>query len=170
MIAMTRLATALGGAALAAVAAAAPPAAAQGLLTTHRVSAPLANEAVAAAVAQCLTQGYFVSAVMLDASGTRQALLRGDGAGIHTLDSAQGKAYTSTSFKTESGAVAERIMANPAAVGLQHVPGVLLARGAIPIKIGDEVVGAIGVGGAPGGEKDEACAQAGLDKIKDRLK
>lgn len=148
----------------------ATPAPAQGLLTTHRVSAPLAMEAVGAAVAHCASQGYFVSAVVVDASGTRQAVLRGDRAGIHTMDSAMGKAYTANSFKAESGAVATRLQGNPAAAGLAFTPGVLLAQGGIPIKIGDEVIGAIGVGGAPGGEKDEACAKAGLDKIADRLK
>ncbi len=148
----------------------AAPASAQGLLTTHRVSAPLALEAVGAAVAQCATQGYFVSAVVVDASGTRQAVLRGDNAGIHTMDSAMGKAYTASSFKSDSGAIATRLQANPASAGLAYVPGVLLVQGGVPIKIGDEVIGAIAVAGAPGGDKDEACARAGLDKIKDRLK
>jgi len=148
----------------------AAPAAAQGLLTTHQVTAPLALEAVGAAVAQCASQGYFVSAVVVDASGTRQAVLRGDNAGVHTLDSAMGKAYTAASFKTESGAIATRLQSSPASAGLAYVPGVLLVQGGVPIKAGQEVVGAIGVAGAPGGDKDEACAKAGLDKISDRLK
>src|SRR5258706_14602313 len=92
---------------------AATPAFAQGLLTTHRISAPLALEAVGAAVASCASQGYAESAVVVDASGARQALLRGDNAGVHTLDSATGKAYTSASFKAPSAAVAERLLANP---------------------------------------------------------
>jgi len=148
----------------------APPAGAQGLLTTHRVPAALANEAVGEAVAHCAGQGYAVSAVLVDVDGVREAVLRGDHAGVHTLDSAFGKALTASSFKDDSGAVAERLLANPGAAQLQHVPGLLLAQGAVPIKVGDETVGAIGVGGAPGGNLDEACARAGLDKIKDRLK
>ncbi|HTZ79203.1 MAG TPA: heme-binding protein [Stellaceae bacterium] len=148
----------------------AAPASAQGLQATHRVTAALALEAVGAAVAHCASQGNFVSAVVVDASGVRQAVLRGDNAGVHTLDSAMGKAYTAASFKAPTGAVATRIMGNPAAAGLAHVPGVLFAQGGLPIKIGDEVVGGIGVGGSPGGEKDEACAQAGLDQISERLK
>ena len=146
------------------------PAQAQGLLPTHRVSAALANEAVGAAVELCKSQGFAVSAVLVDASGTRQAVLRGDFAGIHTIDSAGAKAYTSSTFKAPSGVVRERLMGNPAAAGLQFVPGVLLVQGGVPIKVGEEVIGAIGVGGTPAGEKDEACAQAGIDKIKDRLK
>jgi uncharacterized protein GlcG (DUF336 family) len=160
----------VGGAALAIAVGLGASARAQGLMPTHRVSASLANEAVGAAVEHCKSQGYAVSAVLVDTSGTRQAVLRGDNAGIHTIDSAGGKAYTSTSFKAPSGVVRERLMGNPAAAGLQFVPGILMVQGGVPIKVGEEVVGAIGVAGAPGGDKDEACAQAGIDKIKDRLK
>jgi uncharacterized protein GlcG (DUF336 family) len=152
------------------IAVAAVPAFAQGLLNMHRVSAQLALEAVGAAVAQCASQGYFESAVVVDASGARQAVLRGDNAGIHTIDSATSKAYTSASFKAPSAAIAERLLANPQGAQLGHLPGVLLLGGGLPIKIGDEVVGAIGAAGAPGGDKDEACAKAGLDRIADRLK
>jgi uncharacterized protein GlcG (DUF336 family) len=160
----------LAGAALMSIAVAAVPAFAQGLLNMHRVSAQLALEAVGAAVAQCASQGYFESAVVVDASGARQAVLRGDNAGIHTIDSATSKAYTSASFKAPSAAIAERLLANPQGAQLGHLPGVLLLGGGLPIKIGDEVVGAIGAAGAPGGDKDEACAKAGLDRIADRLK
>jgi uncharacterized protein GlcG (DUF336 family) len=159
-----------GLAALALLLSSVTPSVAQGLLTTHRVPATLANEAVGEAVAHCAGQGYAVSAVLVDIDGVRQAVLRGDQAGVHTLDSALGKAYTSTSFKTESGAVAERIQNNPGAAGLRQVPGVLFVQGGVPIKVGDEVLGAIAVAGAPGGQLDEACARAGLDKVKDRLK
>jgi uncharacterized protein GlcG (DUF336 family) len=158
------------GVVLGVAAVAATPAVAQGLLTTHRISAPLALEAVGAAVASCASQGYFESAVVVDASGARQALLRGDNAGVHTLDSAMGKAYTAASFKAPSGAAAERLLANPPTAQLGRLPDVLLLGGGLPIKIGEEVVGAIGAAGAPGADKDEACAKAGLDKIADRLK
>jgi len=151
------------------LAGAAAPAFAQAL-NTHRIPAALALEAVGAAVEACKSQGYAESAVVVDASGARQAVLRGDNAGIHTLDSASGKAYTSTSFKAPSGATAERLLANPQAAQLGHLPGVLLLGGGLPIKIGDEVVGAIGAAGAPGANLDEACAKAGIDKIADRLK
>jgi uncharacterized protein GlcG (DUF336 family) len=160
----------VGSALLAVATGSGAPARGQGLIPTHRVSAALANEAVGTAVEVCKSQGFAVSAVLVDASGARQAVLRGDNAGIHTIDSAGGKAYTSSTFKAPSGVVRERLMGNPAASGLQFVPGVLMVQGGVPIKVGEEVIGAIGVGGAPGGDKDEACAQAGIDKIKDRLK
>jgi uncharacterized protein GlcG (DUF336 family) len=149
---------------------AAAPAFAQGALSTHRIPAALALEAVGAAVEACKSQGYAESAVVVDASGARQAVLRGDNAGIHSLDSALGKAYTSASFKAPSGAVAERLLANPPTAQLGLLPHVLLLGGGLPIKVGDEVVGAIGAAGAPGADKDEACAKAGIDKIADRLK
>ncbi len=155
------------GAALLAIAATSAHAQA---LATHRIPAALALEAVGAAVEACKAQGWAESAVLVDASGARQAVLRGDGAGVHTLDSAFGKAYTSASFKAPSGAVGERILGNASAAQLQHVPNVLFVGGGLPIKIGDEVVGAIGAAGAPGVDKDEACAKAGIDKIADRLK
>ncbi len=148
---------------------------AEGLVSTHRLPAMLAMEAVSEAVAACAKQGYAVTAVVVDFDGVRQAVLRGDQAGVHTADSAYGKAYTAVSMAPiiqvdSSAAAAERLLANPASAGLQHVPGLLLLAGGLTLKSGEEVIGAIGVGGAPGGKLDEACARAGLDKIKDRLK
>jgi uncharacterized protein GlcG (DUF336 family) len=142
---------------------------AQGLLPTHRISADLANQAVAAVVAKCDSQGYAVTGVLVDADGVQQAVLRGDRAGVSTLDSAFGKAYTSASLKTDTTALVERVKTVPALANLFKLPHLLLLGGGIVIKLGDEVVGAIGAAGAPGGDLDEACARAGLDKIKDQL-
>ena len=138
------------------------------VLTTHRISAALANEAVGVAVASCAKQGYAETAVLVDSDGVRQAELRGDGAGIHTLDSANDKAYTSLTFKADTGSLVERAQAiGPLTSRLPHL---LLFQGGLVIKLGDEVVGAIGASGAPGGPLDEACARAGIDAIRDRLK
>lgn len=143
---------------------------AQGLLQTHRIAADLANQAVAAAVAKCASQGYVETAVLVDADGVEQAALRGDRAGAHTLDSAFSKAYTAASFKTDTTALVERSKTVPVLANLFKLPHLLLLGGGIVIKAGDEVVGAIGASGAPGGNLDDACARAGLDKIKDQLK
>jgi uncharacterized protein GlcG (DUF336 family) len=143
---------------------------AQGVLPTHRISADLANQAVAAAVAKCASQGYAVTGVLVDADGVQQAALRGDRAGVSTLDSAFGKAYTAASLKTDTAALVERSKTVPTFANLFKLPHLLLLGGGIVIKLGDEVVGAIGAAGAPGGDLDEACAHAGLDKIKDQLK
>lgn len=143
---------------------------AQGLVTTHRLSAPLANEAVGAAVAACLANGYAVTAVLVDSDGVREAMLRGDNAGMHTLDGARDKAYTAASMKADTGALVERAKSRPPSALMAKLPGLVLTQGAIVLKVGDEVIGALGVSGAPGGDKDEVCARAGFDKIKDRLK
>ena len=143
---------------------------AQALLQTNRISADLANQAVAAAVAKCASQGYPETAALVDADGVQLAVLRGDRAGAHTLDSAYSKAYTSASFKTDTTALVERTKTVPVLVNLFKLPHLLLLGGGIVIKVGDEVVGAIGTAGAPGGDLDDACAHAGLDKIKDQLK
>ena len=151
-------------------AAIANPAAAQ-IITTHRIPAALALEAVGAAVDACAKQGYAETAVLVDADGVRQALLRGDGAGAHSLDSASYKAFTSASFKADTTALAARAAQTPAfAALLAKLPNLLAVGGGVVIKLDKEVIGAIGAAGAPGGDLDEACAKAGLDKIRDRLK
>jgi uncharacterized protein GlcG (DUF336 family) len=157
---------------LALAAAALPvPGHADGLLPTHRIAADLASQAVAEAVASCAKQGYVETAVLIDADGVRQAVLRGDRAGSHTLDSAFDKAYTAASFKADTSALFERAKTAPGFSNLfTQLPHLILLGGGIVIKVGDEVVGAIGASGAPGANLDDACAKAGLDKIRDQLK
>ncbi|HZS83347.1 MAG TPA: heme-binding protein [Stellaceae bacterium] len=162
----TIFAALLGGGIVLALAAPAHPQA----LQTHRIPAALALEAVGEAVAACSRQGYSETAVLVDADGVRQAVLRGDGAGAHTLDSANDKAYTAASFKNDTAALVERAKTAPIAPLLAKLPHLLLFGGGVVINIGDEVVGAIGAAGAPGGDLDDHCARAGLDKIKDRLR
>src|SRR5271166_1534669 len=142
---------------------------AQGLLQTHRISADLANQAVAAVVAKCASQGYAETGVLVDADGVRQAVLRGDRAGAHTLDSAFEKAYTAASFKSDTSALVERAKTAPISPLLAKLPNTLLFGGGLVIKMGEEVVGAIGAAGAPGADLDDGCARAGLEKIRDRL-
>jgi uncharacterized protein GlcG (DUF336 family) len=151
------------------------PARAQDIVTAHRLSPALAAEAVTEAVATCAKQGYKITAIIIDFDGVEQAMLRGDGAMMTTIDAAYDKAYTVLMLgagrnEDSSGAIAQRMGANPSAGGLAKLPHVLLAQGALRIKVGDEAIAAIGVGGAPGGDLDEACAKAGLDRISARLK
>jgi uncharacterized protein GlcG (DUF336 family) len=158
-----------------AIAGAAAPAHAQNVLTIHRLSAALASEAVSAAVAACAKQGYKVTATVVDADGVQQAVLRGDGASMTTLGAARDKAYTAFMLgaprnEDSSGAIASRMGANPSAGGLAKLPHILLLQGGLVIRAGGEAIAAIGVGGAPGGNLDEACAKAGVDAISDRLK
>ena len=148
-----------------------PALAADGLLSTHRIAASLANEAVGAAVAACTAQGYHETAVLVDSDGVVQAVLRGDGVGSHTLDSAHDKAFTAASFKSDTLPMATRAASQPTPSALfAKLPHLLLFGGGVVIKAGEEVVGAIGAAGAPGGNLDDGCAKAGLAKIADRLK
>jgi uncharacterized protein GlcG (DUF336 family) len=143
---------------------------AEGVRTERNMSLELANQIAAAAVATCATNGYAVAAAVVDRAGSLRALQRADTAGPHTLSSSQAKAYTSASAKNATLAMMEGAQKNPAAANLVYMPGFLLLGGGVPIKVGNEVIGAVGVGGAPGGHLDEQCANAGIDKVKDLLK
>jgi uncharacterized protein GlcG (DUF336 family) len=139
-------------------------------LPTHRIPVALAGEAVGEAVASCARQGYRETSVMVDADGAIIAVLRGDGAGIHTIDSAHDKAYTAVSFKNDTLGLAERAKGEDSIAPLAKLPHVMFFGGGAVIKLGDDVIGAIGAAGAPGAKLDDACARAGIDKIRDRLK
>jgi len=140
------------------------------LITTHRIPAALALEAVGHAVATCAQRGFAETVVLVDADGVRQAVLRGDGSGPHSLDSAYSKAYTSATMKANTEAVVERAKTDPVVINIvSKLPNMLLDGGGVVIRLKGEVIGAIAASGAPDGKTDEACAQAGLDKIVDRL-
>jgi uncharacterized protein GlcG (DUF336 family) len=137
--------------------------------TEKNISLPLAMEAAAEAVASCAKGNYNVTATVVDRAGQIRAQLRADLAGPHTNDTSRRKAYMSATMRTNSGAIAENVAKNPGAAGVAQITDFIMLAGGVPIRSGNEVIGAIGVGGAPGGNLDEACAVAGIDKIKDRL-
>lgn len=134
-------------------------------IATHRIPASLAMEAASEVVSSCAAQGYSETAVVVDADGVTMAVLRGDGTGAHTLNSAHDKAYTAASFKRDTLALQQ----NSAIASLAKLPHLLFFGGGVVVKIGNEVVGAIGAAGAPGGNLDDGCAHAGLKKIQDQL-
>jgi uncharacterized protein GlcG (DUF336 family) len=146
----------------------ATPASAQ-LLTRKDVSAAMALTIAQTAMAACAANGYRVSATVVGRNGEVLIQIRGDGTGPHTMENSFKKAFTARTFRIPSGEMEERLKKNPQ-MGAQYLSGFTTARGALPIKIGDEVIGAAGVSGAPGGDKDEACVQAGLEKIAADLK
>ena len=121
------------------------------------------------AMADCKAKGYKVSATVVGRTGEVLLQLRGDGTGPHTMQNAFNKAFTARTFSIASGEMEKRLKDNPQ-MGAQYLSGFTTARGGLPIKIGDEVVAGAAASGAPGGEKDEACVQAGIDKVKDQLK
>jgi uncharacterized protein GlcG (DUF336 family) len=137
---------------------------------SHKVlTAALAVEAAQAAIAACKAQGYSVTVTVADRLGSPKVVIVRDGpAGVGT-EVTRRKAYTSAVQRVSTGDFTKRISTpgafNPAQFDTQLATG----QGGVPIKIGEDTIGAIAVGGAPGGDKDEACAIAGIDKIKDRL-
>jgi uncharacterized protein GlcG (DUF336 family) len=142
---------------------------AQAVMESHLLTAEAANAMVMAALAECQKNGYKVSAAVVDRGGNLLAFLRDPTAGPHTAESSRRKAFTAATFGMTSAAFAT-LTANPGAAGLKDLTGVFALAGGVPIRFGSDVLGGIGVGGAPGGEKDEACASAGLAKIADQLK
>ena len=145
-------------------------ASAQAVRVEKNMSLELANQIAAAAVASCSASGYNVAATVVDRAGSVRAVQRADNAGPHTLSASEQKAFTSASGKNTTLAMMESAQKNPGAANVAHITGFLLLGGGVPVKVGNEVIGAVGVGGAPGGHLDEVCAMAALDKVKDALK
>jgi uncharacterized protein GlcG (DUF336 family) len=134
----------------------------------------LALEAATEAVRVCAAQGYRVTATVVDMDGIVQVALRGDGATVHTADSSFEKVFTVITLGPEfhfdtSGALFELVKTNPYLPRLAQVRNVMALPGAVAFHANNAVVAALGVGGAPGGDKDEVCARAGIAKVADRL-
>jgi uncharacterized protein GlcG (DUF336 family) len=126
----------------------------------------IADKAIHAALESCKKDGYRVSVSVVDRAGVLRAMGRSDGAGPHTVDSSRKKAYTAASVRRPTTELAELIMKVPTLQALRDMNSeILILGGGLPIEIGGEIVGGIGVGGAPGAHLDDACAQEGLDAI-----
>ena len=121
------------------------------------------------AVQTCKSQGYNVSAHVLGRAGEVLVAMRGDDTGPQTYENSFKKAWTSRAQRAPSLNFANAVKANPT-VGAIHLSNMVPAQGGLPIMVGDDAIGAVGVSGAPGGDKDEACAKAGLDKVAADLK
>jgi uncharacterized protein GlcG (DUF336 family) len=131
--------------------------------------AALAVEAAEAAIASCKGQGYNISVTIVDRAGDLKLLLVGDGASALSRELSRRKAYTSATRRITTADLAKQVATPGAFNPTLYDTQMVTARGGVPIKVGNQTIGAIGVSGAPGGDKDEACADAGLAKISDRL-
>jgi uncharacterized protein GlcG (DUF336 family) len=160
-----RAAVALAAASVCALAA---PANAQ-LLSHKDLTSSIAFTIAETTIATCKANGYAVSVTIVGRNGEVILQVRGDDTGPHTFENSFRKAYTARTFRFPSGTLVERLKADPT-LGLIHLSNVIANQGALPIKVGEEVIGAAGASGAPGGEKDEACVKAGIDKVADQLK
>ena len=141
---------------------------AQALITQKNISLAMAQTIAQAALAQCESMGFKVSAAVVDRGGLTIVMLRGDGAGLHTPEGAERKAYTARTFSQPSADFVKRLSDRPDTVGSRQYTRVLALGGGLPIKAGNEVVGAVGISGSPG--KDDVCSQAGIDKVADHLR
>src|SRR5258707_12786239 len=139
-------------------------------LVTHKdLSVPTATAIAQTAVHTCKAQGYNVSAHVLGRSGEVLVAMRGDDTGPQTYENSFKKAWTSRAQRAPSLNFANAVKQNPT-VGAIHLSNMVPAQGALPIMAGNDIVGAVGISGAPGGDKDEACAKAGIDKVASDLK
>jgi Uncharacterized protein, possibly involved in utilization of glycolate and propanediol len=128
-----------------------------------------ALKAAQAALKSCRDGGYQVAVAVVDRSGLAQVMLRDRFAGAHTPKTAIGKAWTAVSFRTNTTAMAEMTQPGKPASGIRQLPNVVMVGGGVLIEGGGSILGGIGVSGAPGGDIDEKCANAGIAAIKDAL-
>jgi len=151
-----------------ALAASLQPASAQ--LIDHKDLSLAAALAIATAASEsCKAQGYTVSVAVVGREAQLLVQLRGDGSPPHSIENSYRRAYTALTYRRPSGEVEDRVRKDPNDQ-LVNLNNVMAARGGLPIVVGGQTLGAVAVSGSPGGDKDEACARAGLDKAADRLK
>ena len=144
---------------------------AQGLVTERTISVEAAQEAARVALELCRKEGHRVTVTVLDHAARTKVVLRDDGASPHSVQHSLNKAYTALTFREPSSDFGKRSTASPTGAGALHLDKIATAGGGLPIRAGEDVVGAIGVSGsrgtpsAPGGATDAKCGQAGIDRI-----
>ncbi|MDH5360852.1 MAG: heme-binding protein [Gammaproteobacteria bacterium] len=135
-------------------------------VSTKSLSMGLANQLAVAAADACTKQGYQVAVAVVDRSGNLLAFVRDPLSGHHTIAVSQGKAYTAATFQSRTITMQDNQR-------LRDAPGVLLIGGGVPIRIGGNFYGAVGVSGAPAkkitGDVDEGCANAGIEAIREAI-
>ena len=155
---------------LAAALAAVPcTAGAQAVVSERTLSLNAAMEMATVALEACRKEGYKVTVTVLNRAARTMVVLHDNGANPHTIENSLRKAYTSLTFRVPSGEYGKRFVANPQGVGALHLDKITTLEGALPIMSNKEVIGSIGISGAPGGHRDAACAQVGIDKISSGL-
>ncbi|MCR6736500.1 MAG: heme-binding protein [Afipia sp.] len=145
------------------------PARAQAPQVEKNVSTAMAMAIIQGTMEQCTKDGYKVSVTVVDKGGNVFAQVRGDGTNPHTMEFSRLKAYTART-RNQTSAEFMKLTDKPDSAYLKQIPGVVAVAGAVPIKVGNETIGAVGASGAPGGDKDEVCVLAGIAKVQDALK
>ena len=147
----------------------AAPALAQAPQVEKNVSMAMTLAIIQGAIEQCTKDGYKVTVTVVDKGGNVAGQVRGDGTGPHTMEFSRLKAYTART-RNQTSLQTMKLLEDPANAFIRQIPGVVGVGGGVPIRAGNETIGGVGVSGAPGGEKDEVCANAGLAKVADALK
>src|ERR1700735_2822247 len=137
--------------------------------TQKNRSMALSMAIIQGAIEQCTKDGYKVSVTIVDKGGNVAAQIRGDGTAPHTMEFSRLKAYTART-RNQTSLQTMKMLEDPANAFIRQIPGVVGVGGGVPIRAGSEVIGGVGVSGAPGGEKDEVCANAGIAKVEAALK
>ena len=150
----------------------APTASAQGLVTQKAISLEMAQAIIQGTIERCRADGFRVSVTVLDGSGLLKAFLRDEGSAPHTIDLSRRKAYTALTFASRWKTSLEAAKAWNSTLGspMPNIEGTAGVGGGVPIRLGNDAIGAVGVSGAVGGDKDEVCANAGIAKVADKLK
>lgn len=141
----------------------------EGVFQTKSLTPEAALKAARTALEHCRQQGYQVGVAVVDRAGLTQVFIRDRFAGAHTVEVATNKAWTAASFRTATAALAIETQAGRPMSGLRNLPRFIAAGGGLVIEAGGTTFGAIGVSGAPGGDADDACAQAGIKAIADNI-
>lgn len=139
------------------------------VLTVRTLSLNAAQQVANGALERCRKDGYQVTVTVLDRLGRTRVVLHDDGANPHTVENSLRKAYTSLTARVPSGEFGKRVTGNPQLAGILSLEHITTVEGGLPILAGTDLVGSVGVSGAPGGEKDAACGQAGIDRIAAEL-
>jgi uncharacterized protein GlcG (DUF336 family) len=143
---------------------------AQDAIVSYKSLSPeVALDLARAALTDCRARGYQVAVAVVDRFGVTQVLLRDRFAGPHTTTTASGKAWTAVTFRTNTTDLNAISQPGMMQAGIRSLPGVVIIGGGMIVEAGGSLVGAVGVSGAPGGDSDDACAQAGITAIRDKL-
>ncbi|MBS9439457.1 heme-binding protein [Photorhabdus noenieputensis] len=142
---------------------------ASSLITERNITLEVANKLASEAIQSCKSNNYNVAVSVIDKSGVLEAVQRMDKAGLHAVEASKMKAYTALSTRRTSEDVMKTAQSSLGAQYLGDIPGFLLIGGGVPVKSGDEVIGAIGISGAPGGSLDQQCALDAIQKIASEL-
>ena len=142
---------------------------AQGLITQKALPLEMAQAIAQGAVDRCRADGFHVSVTVIDGSGLLKVFMRDEGTGPHTIDLSRRKAYTALTFASPSAQFAQQVAKDPGAAQRATLPGIIGIAGGLPIKLGEDTIGGVGISGSPGGN-DEPCSKAGIDRIAAQLR